>query len=173
MRIPRTIFAKDCAMTDNSNELIVVTHQLMDWYQKMGCPCAFPRFLQTVGFFHENYDAGPVSLLESELLIIEAFKPERNLYKAHSSGYGVQTEDYFCKVCGSEFEYITEQHNNITVAYLKFSDLKAKQIGKEPIKPFPYYCGFSLLDDKDYEKCAKDFYRVEEISEYVAYMTAM
>ena len=142
---------------DRANLLWKELQDVVAYYNSLTCPCAFPRFRQYAEIDCIDYH-GNFYFSETEGFI--AITAEQ--YPADPAN-GMQV---ICNKCGSVY-YKEWQDFSIHVSRttMKIVELKAEQVGADPIKPIPF--NFGPVGHKNPER---SLFQHMELEPFVAYL---
>lgn len=145
---------------ERANALWKQLQEIVVYYNSLACPCAFPRFRQYAEIDCIDYH-GSFYFSETEGLIAMT-----------AGGYEADPANamqVICKKCGSVF-YKEWQDFSIHVSRttMKVIDLKAAQVGADPITPIPF--NYGPVGHKNPEK---SLFQYMELDEFIKYLRAL
>lgn len=131
--------------------------ELLEYYNIIKCPCAFPRFRQIASVNFGNYGHKLFLSYDTEILI-------SNLLKYYKIGPlreidHVQTHQLICKKCSSVFRTNWEDFSiNFNREYMELIELKTEDIGADIDNKIPIYLGYygNILPDQYFENVDLD-----------------
>lgn len=140
--------------------------EVLGFYRAQGCcPCAFPRFVQLVGFDFRTFGTGPVGCHAAEMGI--------GMCTGGGGFFHAHEQVHVCSVCGSEATVKWEQFNiNLDVTTMTWNKLCAVPRGAAPEKRIPMPSGFFGFQQKDIARCAAEFATEGSFAQMVSYLTA-
>lgn len=134
--------------------------ETIDYYKTLGCPCAFPRFIQYTSI--DCVDSGDSFFMRETESFIQASDDcfdTKEIDKGNECYRAILT----CKTCGSTFIKAWSDFSiAISRTYLKPLELKAPQIGADAEKPIPFMaglCGHSMPDKAGFKHVDHDTFR--------------
>jgi hypothetical protein len=123
----------ELSQQERANLLWKELENVVGYYNSIACPCAFPRFRQYVGIDCIDY-RGSFYFSETEGLIAvtaEQYTPD--------PANGMQV---ICRTCGSVYYKEWQDFSiHISRTTMKIVELKAEQVGADPITPIPFNYG--------------------------------
>jgi hypothetical protein len=159
-------------MPDIAKESAEALVGVMEFYKKMACPCAFPRFGQLAGFDFHRYGTGPVGCHLTDILIELGVAGANAFYKPVKDWAG-NNRLYTCSVCGSEISLYSEQFNiHLTVMNFTVEHVKAKIVGAQAEDRIPIPNGFYGFGPEDIAKCGS-FFKEATVDEMADYLKAL
>lgn len=145
----------------------------MAFYKAHGCPCAYPRFWQIVGFDFRPFGYTPASLHLQQMLIgIAAYGEGAAFKKTGSNG---PQDSFVCPTCQTKISVLDEEFS-INMRFMRMDyegDLKARRRGMQPGKiPAPDGGGIFGLGDGTIEKIRAALIVDGTFEQLTAYLTA-
>jgi hypothetical protein len=146
--------------------------QVIAYYKKTACPCAFPRFAQLTGFDFRHYGTGPVGCHLTDMLISLAVTTDDATFKPAGEWMGNERR-FVCAVCGTEGTLYSEQYNiNLTVMSFTLENIKAKRLGAPAEDRIPIPNGFYGFQPADIANC-RPFFKDSSVQEMTDYLMAL
>jgi hypothetical protein len=137
--------------------------ETLEFYDSVGCPCAFPRFHQYAAIDCVEFRAS-FYMSETEA-ILHHCGPYFDV-KETDKGDEAYRALYTCKKCQSTYDYAWSDFSiRISRTYLKVKDLKAIQVGPAANQPTPFYIGLfgpKLPDPVHFKRV--------ELEDFIAYL---
>lgn len=127
------------------------------------CPCRYPRFIELISFYHNNFEAGPVFCADTNYLISAAIYQEhylKEIERISENCLGDYNDiRYECSICSSTFKRVANQYSiNFEFEYMIVENLKIEsKIGQLPSYPLPLLQGLFGFEDKEILKFSSHF----------------
>jgi hypothetical protein len=147
----------------DANKLWALLQETVEYYKSVGCPCAFPRFIQYTSIdCRETHDSFYMSETEGFIQTSADCFDGNEIDKGDECYKAI----YTCKTCGSTYMNAWSDFSiRVNRTYLKPIELKARQIGAKAEQPIPFFVGLfghSLPERADFKHV--DF---ETFKEYI------
>jgi len=136
--------------------------QILEYYDRVACSCAFPRFRQYVSI--DCSDTGNSFYVSETEIFISRCEKYFDIQKLESEGSGeVASAIYTCKKCASTYDFGWSDFSiRVNRSFLKIKDKKTEDIGAEIQTPIPVLIGpigHSLPADT-FVKCELDAFAI-------------
>ena len=161
---------------DSVNELGDLMDSVVADMLDNSCPCRYPRFIELISFYHNNFEAGPVFCADTNYLISKAIQQENYLKEIEiiSKNCLGDYDDvrYECSKCSSTFKRVANQYSiNFEFEYIIVENLKSgSKTGPLPSYPAPLLQGLFGFKDKEIIKCSSQ-YKLSNKEEVFKYLT--
>jgi len=112
---------------------------VLQYYNTVGCQCAFPRFSQIVSIdCTDTHDSFFVIETEKLINISSGYFSKTNIDR----GSEITRQIWTCKKCHSSYEFAWSDFSiYVNRTYLKPLEIKATPIGSAPKVPIPLFMG--------------------------------
>lgn len=150
----------------NATKLWAMLEETVEYYQSISCQCAFPRFIQYAS--HECGDMGGVYYMSETEGFIDKVKKHFDIEKLENGNDGYEAI-YTCRKCRSTYLYgYSEYSIAVSRQFLKPQEIKAIQVGANPITPVPFTVGLFGHQYPDQELF--QFYDFDSFKNYLGEM---